>query len=76
VSYTLLHRDSVGTFLEDEWAHVLKCVDAQFAGPENLRLKCILELLVTSGIRLEELANARHKDLRLESSLICPRLGS
>ena len=26
-----------------------------------------LELLVTSGIRLEELANATHKDLRLES---------
>jgi site-specific recombinase XerD len=42
-------------------------VDAQSAGPENLRLKCILELLVTSGIRLEELARAKHKDLRLES---------
>jgi site-specific recombinase XerD len=27
----------------------------------------MLELLVTSGIRLEELANATHKDLRLES---------
>jgi site-specific recombinase XerD len=37
------------------------------AGPETLRLKCILELLVTSGIRLEELANATHKDLRLET---------
>ena len=55
------------SFTEDEWAHVLKSVDGQSAGPENLRLKCILELLVTSGIRLEELANARHKDLRLES---------
>jgi site-specific recombinase XerD len=55
------------SFTEDEWAHVLRCVDTQTAGPENLRLKCILELLVTSGIRLEELANARHKDLRLES---------
>jgi len=55
------------SFTEDEWTHVLACVNAQSAGPENLRLKCILELLVTSGIRMEELANARHKDLRLEA---------
>lgn len=55
------------SFTEKEWAHVLKCVDMQSAGPKNLRLKCILELLVTSGIRLEELAKATHKDLRLEA---------
>jgi site-specific recombinase XerD len=55
------------SFTDAEWTHVLRCVDAQSAGPENLRLKCILELLVTSGIRLEELARATHKDLRLES---------
>jgi len=55
------------SFTEAEWTHVLKCVDAQSSGPENLRLKCILELLVTSGIRLEELANSTHKDMRLES---------
>ena len=55
------------SFTEAEWLHVLHCVDAQSAGPENLRLKCILELLVTSGIRLEELARATHKDLRLEA---------
>ena len=55
------------SFTEAEWQHVLHSVDAQSAGPENLRLKCILELLVTSGIRLEELAKATHKDLRLES---------
>jgi site-specific recombinase XerD len=55
------------SFTDAEWSHVLSCVDAQSAGPENLRLKCILELLVTSGIRLEELARATHKDLRLES---------
>ena len=55
------------SFTEAEWLHVLHCVDAQTAGPENLRLKCILELLVTSGIRLEELARATHKDLRLEA---------
>ena len=28
---------------------------------------CILDLLVTSGIRLDELAKARHKDLRIEA---------
>ena len=55
------------SFTEAEWAHVLKCVDAQPVGPERLRLKCILELLVTSGIRLDELAKARHKHLRIES---------
>ncbi len=54
------------SFTEAEWAHVLTCVDAQPVGPERLRLKCILELLVTSGIRLDELAKARHKDLRIE----------
>jgi site-specific recombinase XerD len=55
------------SFTEAEWAHVLQCVDAQPVGPERMRLKCILELLVTSGIRLEELARSRHKDLRLEA---------
>jgi site-specific recombinase XerD len=55
------------SFTEDEWTHVLECLDAQSAGPENLRLKCILELLVTSGIRLDELAKARHSHLRKES---------
>jgi site-specific recombinase XerD len=55
------------SFTEAEWAHVLTAVDAQTIGPARLRLKCILELLVTSGIRLDELAKARHKDLRIES---------
>jgi site-specific recombinase XerD len=55
------------SFTEAEWAHVLTCADAQVVGPERLRLKCILELLVTSGIRLDELAKARHKDLRIEA---------
>jgi len=54
------------SFTEAEWSHVLTCVDAQPVGPDRLRLKCILELLVTSGIRLDELAKARHKDLRIE----------
>jgi len=55
------------SFTEAEWAHVLQCLDSQKSGPEGVRLKCILELLVTSGIRLDELAKARHGDLRLES---------
>ncbi len=55
------------SFTEAEWAHVLKCLDAMPAGPESVRLKCILELLVTSGIRLEELASAKHGDMRVES---------
>ena len=54
------------SFTESEWAHVLQCLDAMPVGPVRLRLKCILELLVTSGIRLDELAKARHKDLRIE----------
>jgi site-specific recombinase XerD len=55
------------SFTEVEWSHVLQTLDGLPLGAERLRLKCILELLVTSGIRLEELANATHKDLRLES---------
>jgi site-specific recombinase XerD len=54
------------SFTEAEWSHVLQTLSDLPVGPERLRLKCILELLVTSGIRLEELARARHKDLRIE----------
>ena len=52
-------------FTEAEWAYVLSCLEALPFGPARLRLKCILELLVTSGIRLDELARARHSDVRL-----------
>ncbi|MFZ4479724.1 MAG: phage integrase family protein [Rhodoferax sp.] len=55
------------SFTEAEWMHVLQCLDDLPPGPERLRLKCILELLVSSGIRLDELARARQGDLRLES---------
>jgi site-specific recombinase XerD len=55
------------SFTEAEWVHVLQCLDSLKSGPEGVRLKCILELLVTSGIRLDELARARHRDLRVES---------
>ncbi len=55
------------SFTEAEWAHVLQCLDQVGVGPERLRLKCILELLVTSGIRLDELAKARYGQLRQES---------
>jgi site-specific recombinase XerD len=55
------------SFTEAEWAHVLQCLEEIPDGPERIRLKCILELLVSSGIRLDELAKARHSHLRLES---------
>lgn len=55
------------SFTEAEWAHVLQCLDSMQDGPERLRLKCILELLVTSGVRLDELARARHSHMRLEA---------
>lgn len=55
------------SFTEAEWNHVLQCLDALPDNPERIRLKCILELLVTSGMRLEELANARHGHLRIET---------
>ncbi len=55
------------SFTEAEWSHVLTCLDALPVAAERLRLRCILELLVTSGIRLDELAKARHKDMRVEA---------
>ncbi len=54
------------SFSEAEWSHVLQSLDALPDGAEGLRLKCILELLVTSGLRLDELVRARHKHLRVE----------
>ena len=59
--------DITRSFTEKEWQHVLGCLEDLPAGPERLRLKCILELLVTSGIRLDELATARHSNLRQET---------
>ena len=55
------------SFTEAEWAHVLRCIEAMPSGAAQLRLRCILELLVSSGIRLDELAQARRSDLRLEA---------
>ena len=55
------------SFTEAEWAHVLRCLAATPVGPEQVRLRCILELLVSSGIRLDEMAKATRADLRLES---------
>ena len=55
------------SFTEAEWAHVLQCLVAVPIGAEQVRLRCILELLVSSGIRLDELAKARRADLRLVS---------
>jgi site-specific recombinase XerD len=55
------------SFTEAEWVHILRCLQDTPVGPERVRLQCILELLVSSGIRLDELAKARHSHLRQES---------
>ena len=55
------------SFTEAEWAHVLNCLATLPQGPAQIRLRCILELLVSSGIRLDELAKSTRADLRLES---------
>ena len=54
-------------FTEEEWAHVQHCITCEPAGFARTRLKCLLELLVTSGVRLDELAKARWGSLRLET---------
>ena len=59
--------DITRSFTDAEWQHVLRNLDDMPEGPHRDRLRCILELLVTSGLRLEELANATHGDLRTES---------
>ena len=60
-------QDTKRSFTQAEWAHVLQCLAALSNGAEQRRLRCILELLVSSGIRLDELAKATRADLRLES---------
>jgi len=68
-SFDLPHTrmDLTRSFTEKEWRFVLHCVQELPEGAERTRLQCILELLVSSGLRLEELANARHRNLRLEN---------
>ncbi len=55
------------SFSEAEWGHVLRCLAELPANARGRRRRCMLELLVSSGIRLDELAKARRADLRLES---------
>ena len=62
------------SFTEAEWQHVLRTLDGMPDTPERVRLKCILELLVSSGLRLEELASARHSHLRVEHLPELPEL--
>jgi site-specific recombinase XerD len=54
------------SFTEAEWAHVLNTLEDLPEGESRTRISCILELLVSTGLRLEELARARRKDLRIE----------
>ena len=60
-------QDVKRSFTEVEWAHVLQCLVAIPVGAEQVRLRCILELLVLSGIRIDELAKTTRAGLRLES---------
>jgi site-specific recombinase XerD len=55
------------SFTTAEWEFVLRNLAALPSSPETHRLRCILELLVTSGVRLDELARARYEDLRVEA---------
>jgi site-specific recombinase XerD len=55
------------SFTEDEWAHVLRSIEREPAGPPRDRLRCVLELLIATGMRLDELASATRGDLRRES---------
>lgn len=55
------------SFTEAEWAHIQWHLQTRTPGKERVRLQCLLELLVTSGVRLDELAGARHGDVREEA---------
>lgn len=55
------------SFTEAEWSHVQACVDEVGDAPARGRLRCVLALLVSSGVRLDELGKARRGDLRLET---------
>ncbi len=55
------------SFTEAEWAHVQRCAQGEPEAFTRRRLICLLELLVGSGIRLDELAKARRRDLRSET---------
>ncbi len=52
------------SFTELEWQHVLRSLKGMAPGPARLRLECILELFVSSGVRLDELASASMSSLR------------
>ncbi len=54
-------------FTEAEWAHVLSQLAEYPHSSARLRLRCLLELLVSTALRLDELAKARRADLQLES---------
>jgi integrase len=55
------------SFTEAKLAHIQRFIADEPVRAACMRLKCLLELLVTSGVRLEELAQARWGSLRLET---------
>lgn len=52
------------SFSEAEVRHLRAMIEAEPAGPFQRRLRAMLELLLATGIRLDELSNAAHRDLR------------
>lgn len=57
--------DTRRAFTEEEWTHILRHLQTIVAPEFRVRMRCILELLVTSGLRLDELAKARHGAMKM-----------
>jgi site-specific recombinase XerD len=52
------------SFSEAETRYVRAMIDAEPSGPLQRRLRALVELLLATGIRLDELAKSTHGDLR------------
>jgi site-specific recombinase XerD len=52
------------SFSAAEVSHIRSMLEREAPGPLARRLRAILELLLATGVRLDELAKARHADLR------------
>ena len=52
------------SFSEVEMSHILSVVETQPSGLHQRRLRALVELLLATGIRLDELAQATHGDMR------------
>lgn len=52
------------SFTEREWAYLMEAAEAEAPSPRQERLVLLLELLVSMGLRVDELAKATLDDLR------------